>query len=172
LREDSTPVQMRILSIDPGIRAFGWVHYDTDTDTLLGSGVDTPVPYRTKITQASLHTGVLGWLRTHKAILAAADVVLVERQWAATFNTRLLCEIVAMFVAVRDGNVCMVDPSKTAAHFKLPKRGLRGDGRKKDASLEVFKAKWPGAVPAGRAHDVADAWLNLCYWREKNIKTQ
>lgn len=110
---------------------------------------------------------IVAWCKTHDNMLAECDHIVLENQLRPVFIA-----MNAALEALHPTKVTVVNPRTVGAFWRLPTKREP----KKLAAIQRLISNGIG-VPAGKADDMADAWLMAAYqmvqagaWHEDDLK--
>lgn len=150
-----------VVGIDAGFRNFAWCAVDNEDwrspqqwnaeDLWPPRKGRSKVPDKTDCVNITVH-----WARRNKAMLDAADEIVLENQMRTPFII-----INAVIQALYPEKTTVVHPTTVGAFWRLP----RTRELKKEAGVEVVKKNGATLMRAngGKLDDLADAWLMAVY---------
>ena len=171
---------MLVLGVDPGLRNMGYCLMHDGMCVLVGLD---DLYDGGEIVHAAIHGAMMRWLEGHSDLIAAADVVLVEKQFVDGKKLALSAALVVLMSVLQTvaHGKCRVVHACTIKGAYRTRRGSHPENKKAAETL-LFKLQpdMAGCFSAGgheglvcvtnkgkgaaiEMHHVADAFL-LCHW--------
>jgi hypothetical protein len=170
---------MRLLAVDPGVRACGWALLEHGLDggvhffRLAGCGLvqDRGIQYKTDIPYFMDMAIILGRTPCERFVVETPQIYRASRQKGRQSDIARLLVLCGVLCGVR-GYGEFVLPHDWKGSIPKPDKASDIEGYiVHRRNVEAFgKGYLPRAVPLGKAHNVADA-VGLGLWRVRQLLT-